>query len=191
MKYVTIGTLVHLVLNLRHLIARRTFSARPALPNIPTTPPRDFLHAASGRADAISSAPSCAAEPHTHTTPGLGSNGKEQQERDGLSPSRRYQSAELGWTFAGSGRNASAPRVVKPGATVTFAECSGKTGYVPAEDNRQVPSPTNFPARPTSTPCGAGLRGAASGADLDAHRLANFNPHNAFPKGRWTTTKTK
>jgi hypothetical protein len=75
------------------------------------------------------------------THAGLGSNGKEQRKRDGLYPARRYQSSELGWTFAGRARLQLCPSVVKPRATVTFTEHSGKTGYGAAVDNRQVPSP--------------------------------------------------
>lgn len=80
----------------------------------------------------------------THKTPGLGSNGKEQRERDGLFPSLRYQTQEVGWTFAGEARLQLSLKVVKAQVGDCNQPVLCKTGYGPAVDNRQVPSPITF-----------------------------------------------
>jgi hypothetical protein len=68
----------------------------------------------------------------THNTPGLGSNGKDRQERDGLFASLECQSG------GGILRRIQHKKDRLP---VGFSP-SVKTGYETAEDNRQVPSPT-------------------------------------------------
>lgn len=77
----------------------------------------------------------------TQTKRGCGSNGEDRQERDRVKPQAGYQSGRVVWTFAGRGGIAIRPRVVKPTVNRGIPRSGCKTGYVPAENSRQVPHP--------------------------------------------------
>jgi len=81
------------------------------------------------------------------TKPGLGSNGEDQRERDVY----KYTGSprpETKWPFAGGQEESSLQ-------TELLHQSNRKTGYAPAEDNRQVPSPIHFPFSPCAANTGA------------------------------------
>lgn len=122
---------------------------------------RTDLPAADGADDGLpvdsKSAPSNFSE-ITQTREGFGSNGKDQQERDGYIPASELSDSAAGPNVCREGRIATVP-VFENSARGGYVGAqafnqddgperalSPKTGYVPAEDTRQVPNPPNFPA---------------------------------------------
>lgn len=121
---------------------------------------------------------------------GAGSNGKERWERDRVKVSAR-ECARVpdSQRLPGAARLQLSRAVEKTEATVTFAGCLGKTGYVPIGDNRQVPAPFS-----PAFNCG-------SAADRNqprsiAGRVNNFlngsvrSAKRALPRSRWGESLT-
>lgn len=97
--------------------------------------------------------------PNTQNAPGLGSNGEEQRERDGLCGERLRAIARLDSAQR-------LPGCRKVGATLATARCTDTTGYVLAVDSRQVPSPTLFSSH--SHKCRAETEADEKRSDCDA-----------------------